>query len=138
MLPKTHFILGLIFSILLYFLFHLTIFQAFLVLFASVFIDVDHYMFIVKRKKIWNLKKAYYWHKALPKNHKTIMHIFHTAEFIVLVLLLSYFWSGFFFIFLGMVFHSLLDLIDLVYNYKFGVREFSLIRYIIRDKDKYF
>jgi hypothetical protein len=138
MLPKIHFIFGLIFSILLYFLFHLTLFQAFLILFASVFIDVDHYMFIVKRKKIWNLKKAYYWHKSLPKNHKTIMHIFHTVEFIVLVLLLSYFWSGFFFIFLGMIFHSILDLIDLFYHYRFGVREFSLIRYLSRDKGKYF
>jgi hypothetical protein len=138
MLPKTHILLGIIFSVLVYFLFHLTIFQASLILLASVLIDVDHYMFIVKRKKIWNLKKAYYWHKTLPKDHKTMMHIFHTIEFMFLVLIISYFWNLFFFIFIGMLFHSILDLIDLFYNCKFGVREFSCIRYILRDKDKYF
>ena len=138
MLPKTHIILGAIFSVLIYFIFQITLFQASLILFASIFIDVDHYVFYVSRKKNFNLKKAYYWHKGLPKNHKTIMHIFHTLEFMILILILSFFWNGFFFIFIGMVFHSALDLIDIFYNYKFGVRELSFIRYILRSKDKYF
>jgi hypothetical protein len=138
MLPKTHLLLGTIFSVLIYFLFDLTLFQASLVLLASVFIDVDHYLFIIKRKNIWNLKKAYYWHKGLPKNHKTIMHVFHTLEFMILILIMSYFWNGFLFIFIGIFFHSILDILDLFCNYRFGVREFSLIRYIIRSKDKYF
>jgi len=138
MLPKAHFILGFIFSLSLYFIFNLTPFEACLILLASVFIDVDHYLFIVKRKKNWNLKKAYYWHKGLPKDHKTMMHIFHTIEFTILILILSYFWNGFFFIFLGMLFHSGLDLIDLFYYSKYGAREFSLIRYVLRSKDKYF
>lgn len=138
MLPKTHIILGVIFSILIYFLLNITIFQASLIFLSSVLIDFDHYMFIIQKKKIWNLKKAYFWHKGLPKDHKTIMHIFHTIEFMILVFLLSFFWTGFLYILVGMLFHSLLDLADLFYNYRFEVREFSLIRYLIRSKDKYF
>mgnify|MGYP001590683546 CR=1 FL=1 len=138
MLPKTHIVLGLVFSILIYFIFHLNLLQVSLIFLASIFIDVDHYLFYLFRKKDMNLKKAYFWHKGMPKNHKPIAHILHTIEFLTLVMLSAYFWQGFLFILIGLLFHSIFDILELMYDERPGTREFFLIRYLITDKDKYF
>lgn len=138
MLPKWHILLGAIFSILIYFLFHITIFQAILIFLASFLIDFDHYLFSIKRTNSLNLKKAYYWHKSIPKNHKPIMHIFHTIEFMIVVAILSFFFNLFLYILIGMLFHSILDIISMIYNKNFNCREFSFIRYLLKDKNYYF
>lgn len=139
MLPKAHVILGAIFSILVYYIFHITIFQASLIFLASVFIDIDHYLFHLNRKKSFSLKEAYYFHKNLPKNHKPMMHFLHTIEIIILIFILSFVWQGFFFIFIGMMFHSLLDVFEMAYNKELKCREFFLIRYMIHrnKREKY-
>lgn len=137
MLPKTHAILGFIFSTLSYFTFPITIFQAILIFLSSFLIDFDHYWFYVKKTKDWNLKRASNWKVYLSKKHKPIMHIFHTIEFIILIIILSFFWNIFLFILIGMLFHSILDIIDLIYRKVINIREFSLIRYLIRDKINY-
>ena len=137
MLPKWHILFGFLFAYLIYWFTSITIFQASLIFFASVLIDFDHYMFWTKREKTFNLKKAYFWHKNLSKNHKPIMHIFHTIEFLILVLILVYFWKGFFFILIAMLFHSILDIIDLAYRKELYVREFSFFRFLILNKERY-
>ena len=141
MLPKWHILFGFLFAYILYWFSPITIIEASLIFLSSFLIDFDHYLFIINRKKLFNLKKAYYWHKALPKNHKPIMHILHTIEFTIFIAILAYFFNIFLFIFIGMLFHSSLDVIDMFYNKKTRCREFSLIRYLIlkkRNKDKYF
>ncbi|MEK6935707.1 MAG: hypothetical protein AABW67_02885 [Nanoarchaeota archaeon] len=138
MLPKWHVLLGFVFSYIIYWFSSMTIFQASLIFLASIFIDVDHYFWYGFKKKDWNLKNAFYWNKALPKNHKPIMHIFHTVEFLLLVAILVYFFNPFLFILIGILLHSALDLIEIFYNKKIGCREFWLIRYLIYDKKKYF
>jgi len=136
MLPKWHVLFGFIFAYVVYWLTSISIFEASLIFLSSVLIDFDHYVWVAKRKGYFNLKKAYFWHKALPKNHKPIMHIFHTVEFTVFVAVLAYFFNPFLFVLIGMLFHSALDIIDMLYNKKWGVREFSLIRYLILKKNK--
>jgi len=139
MFPKWHILLGIIFSILLYILFKITLFQTLLVFLSSVLIDIDHYLFFVKRKKEFSLKKAFNWHKKLVgKQHKPIMHVFHTIEFVTLILILSFFWDIFVFVLIGILFHSIIDIIDMFYNKWYGLREFSLIRYLLKDKKNYF
>ena len=67
--------------------------------------------------------------------------IFHTVEFHILVFLLGFLWPGFWFILMGMIFHSILDLISLTYERQLWHREFSLTRYFIikmKDKNHYF
>ena len=137
MLPKWHILFGFLFTYIIYWFSSITIFQASLIFIASVFIDFDHYIFIIKRKRYFNLKKAYFWHKNLPKKRKPIMHIFHSIEFIVLVAILSFYFNIFLFILIGMLFHSILDIIDLSYRKQLQVREFSLIKYILSNKKKY-
>ena len=138
MLPKWHILFGAIFSMLVYFIFNINLFQVSLIFLASIFIDFDHYLFYVFRKKDFNLKRAYIWHKSLPKDHKPLMQIFHTIEFFIIIFLLSFIWIGFLFILIGLLLHSIIDLIDMIYSKKFNGREFSLIRYLVRDKKNYF
>lgn len=138
MLPKWHILYGAIFSALAYFTLNVSLFNASLIFLASVFIDVDHYIWLLKRNKTFSLKKSYDWYKALPHNHKPIMHIFHTIEFFVVIFLLSYLWQGFLFILIGLLFHNFLDIIQMVYDNELSGREFILIRYILsKDKSKY-
>jgi len=139
MLPKIHFLLGAIFSLLIYISFQITPFQAFLIFFASVFIDFDHYLWFVNKKKDQSLKNAYTFLKKLRvKRFKPIMMIFHTIEFHLIIILLALIYKPFLFIFIGMSFHSILDIISLNYEEELNFREFSFIRYLIRDKKNYF
>jgi hypothetical protein len=134
MLPKWHLLFGAIFSLILYLLFSITIFQASLIFLSSVLIDFDHYLWAIKRKKYFSLKEVYLWNKNLPKKHKPIMHIFHSIEFIVFIAILSFYFDFFLFILIGIVFHSLLDIIELIYEKRINCREFSLIRFLILRK----
>ena len=137
MLPKTHIILGAIFSAIILLIFQITIIESILIFLASFLIDVDHYLFYVFREKNYSLKKAYTWHGAMEKNHRPIMHIFHSIEFLILLGILSFFWKDFLFILIGILFHSALDIGSMLYDKNFA-REMSLLRYLIRDKKNYF
>jgi hypothetical protein len=137
MLPHTHATYGAIFALIIYLLFPITLSQAALIFLASFLIDFDHYTWYVLKKKDFSLKNAYYFLKELEHKKRSLM-LFHTIEFHLLVFLLAYIWIGFWFILLGMIFHSILDIIHLVYEKKLSQREFCLLRYIISDKSKYF
>ncbi|MBS3078646.1 hypothetical protein J4218_00830 [Candidatus Pacearchaeota archaeon] len=136
MLPKVHIFFGAIFSIILYVI-GLDIFNCTLVFLASFLIDFDHYLWYIIKHEDFHLKNAFYFLKHLKKKKKTLM-IFHTLEFLIFVLLLSYVWIEFFWISIGMIFHSILDLIDLYNEKELYLREFSLINYLISNKEKYY
>ena len=104
MLPKTHILLGLIFSLLIYFSLELTIIQASLVFLSSFLIDFDHYLWYVFKKKDFSLKNAYYYLKDFEKDKAHLM-----------------------------VFHSILDLISLGYEGRIHYRKFLLISMIDFD-----
>ena len=135
MLPKAHIFYGAIFSIILY-LIGLSPFNSILIFLSSFLIDFDHYLWYVLKKKDFNLKKAFYFLKEMEKK-KPMMMVFHTFEFILLILILSFFFNPFLFILMGMLFHSLLDLIDLKYNNEMRFREFWFTRYLLSEKSNY-
>jgi len=126
MLPKTHIMLGAIFSLVLFYLFPITIFQVSLIFLASFLIDFDHYVWYVYKKKDFKLKNSYNYLKKDARDLRKLM-FFHTIEFHIFVALLGFIWSGFFYILIGMIFHSLTDLIGLIYEKRLRTREFSLI-----------
>ena len=135
MLPKSHILFGAIFSLILYLVFpNLSILNISLIFLSSVLIDFDHYVLGAMRNKTLNLKKIYFWYKSLGKKHKPIMNIFHSIEFIVLTGILAFYFNFFFFILIGIIFHSILDLIEMIYNHRIRCREFSLIRFLILRK----
>lgn len=137
MLPKTHIIFGAIFSILMYYLFHTTIFQASLIFLASFLIDFDHYAWYVNKKREFSLKKAYFHLKNVRPTKPTMM-FFHTVEFLLIVFLISFLWQGFLFILIGMLFHSILDIIQMAHDNEIYYREFFLTNYLLSDKSDYY
>jgi hypothetical protein len=121
MYPKEHFFLGFFLSSLLFFGFEsIGFFEAAIVLFSSVFIDVDHYIYYILRKKDLSLRKAYFWfisngkkYGKIPKRHKKKYYlsilIFHGIEPLLLLIILSFFLPIFWFVSFGFIFHLSLD-----------------------------
>lgn len=123
MFPRWHILYGALFALLLGMVapgVHVS--YLLLVFLASVLIDLDHYLACVHKTRKWSLLHAFEYHKkqaagmrALEKKGlkpKSDFHLFHTLEFHALIGLLGMLWVGFFYLFIGMVFHSLLDVID--------------------------
>ncbi len=141
MLPKWHILAGAIFSLILFYFFNINYFEASLVFLSSFLIDADHYFWWVLKKRNISFSKAYYWLKNLSKNHKPRVDLFHTFEFLIFIGILSYFFKPFLFILIGLLFHSITDMIDMLpeitHSKKCG-REYFLIRYLLtKDKKKY-
>ena len=107
-------------------------------------IDFDHYLYYVFKFKNLSLKKAYVYHdniyKRITKVHD-ILHIFHTIEFwifMLLVMILSYTYNVKFIFYmflitlLGMFLHIILDIVHQLKNDAFHERAFSLIGWLKR------
>ncbi len=130
MWPLKHIIASAILSILL---FPLIGYNTIIVFLSGVLIDVDHYLFYVKRKKNISLKKAYYY--CRDTLFHDVLHIFHVIEFWLLILILSFFYKIFLFISIGIIFHLYLDVIHLYYHpEKINARTFSIITWILRRR----
>ena len=124
MLPRYHFLLGLVFSVVLYFaLPNVGILNLAVFLVATVAIDVDHYLYYVYRKKDYSLRNAIGWFDGSIKSLKKFdvkkrkefyigFCFLHGIEVLVLLLILGYFVSNiFYFVCLGFAFHLILDYI---------------------------
>lgn len=141
MTPRWHILYGLIFAFLFWLVFPLTAWYNISILFlASFLIDFDHYMCAVWNTKNWSLFKALEYHKILRQKEmkerksgifrKGYFHIFHTIEFHALVLAAGFVFSPFFYGFIGMLFHSLLDFMQLLATRALYSREFFLANWI--------
>lgn len=133
MYPLKHITFSLIFCLIL---FPFIGYNVIIVYIAAVFIDADHWLFYMVTKKdysIKSLKKAYYYCK--DNEFKDALHILHVVEFWGIIAILSFFYKFFFFIFIGIIFHLYLDLIELWLNPKSGdARTFSLLTWLSRNK----
>jgi len=143
MLPRWHILFGVVFSALVWLIFPETAWHNIaLIFFGAVFIDFDHYMCAVYKTGKLSLSDAFEYHKSMQRREeiqkkkgifkKGNFHIFHTIEFHIIVLALGLLYLPFLFIFIGMVFHSLLDLADLTYRKEMYRREFFLVNWVRR------
>lgn len=142
MLPRWHIFWGLAFSLVFKIAVpNTTYLSVFLIWFASVFIDFDHYLATGIKTNNWKLSHALQHNyekrdKAinLKKNkdlcEKGDFHIFHTLECHALIGILGIFFSPVFFIFIGMVLHSILDIIWMVNHDLLKAREFFFFNHI--------
>lgn len=144
MLPKWHFIAAAVSSAILSLFW--SWWQILLFFTAAFFIDVDHYLYFVWKKKSWSLKKAYeYWivlgNKSGKRKEEKIQEylvIFHTIEvFIVLAVLAFVSFKIFFPMLLGFVIHNIFDVATMIKTkekrYK---RACSLIFYAVKNAKK--
>lgn len=143
MLPKTHILLGAFFSALIWLLFpEIAWYNILLIFLSSFLIDFDHYMCAVRKNRSWSLLSALRYYDGLGAIEKVEFkqgikkkgdfHIFHTVEFHLFVLLMGLWFEPFFFIFIGMVFHSLMDLISMGYKKRLYRREFLFSFWLFR------
>ncbi len=125
MLPKFHIVTGLIFSIILYLLFpSLNLGELIAVFLASFLIDFDHYIYYVIKKRNFSIKRAYNWFKEKGKKFSNIpgkerkkyiltLSFFHGLEWVILFFILGkLFYSIFYFVAIGMLFHLIFDWIN--------------------------
>lgn len=138
MLPQSHILLGALASLALM-LAGIPAWGALIIFLASFLIDIDHYLLYISKERDFNLVRAYKWFRKQETNHKPMLVVFHTVEFIFLIFIIALFSKTFLFILLGMLIHSLLDVIEMTYHRKFHCREYFLTRYLLsKDKKKYF
>lgn len=117
--------------------------NALLFFIGGVLFDVDHYLNYVVKKRDLSLRRAHTWYSNLTKDIQTepkrylALHIFHTIEFMFLLLALGYIFDNYF-LFLGVLFHNFLDLIYMYYYKTWGVRKMSLVQYyfFLKSTDK--
>ncbi|NCN86442.1 hypothetical protein GW932_01290 [archaeon] len=129
MLPKTHFLAGLIFSGLIYLLFpELNLIYLFIFFLSTFLIDFDHYLYYIYKYKNYNLMSAYklfrknskffnILNKNERRNYTSGIFIFHGVETIIISFFLGLLWEGFYFVGLGIVFHLILDYIEKFRNF---------------------
>jgi hypothetical protein len=119
MYPLKHFLLGIIlFLVLLPFIGS----WALIPFIFSFLIDIDHYIYFIIYKKEFNIIKVYTLLAGTDKENlatkhknnsqKYFMCIFHTYEFLILIIILSLFFEFFSLVLLGVIFHLILDYID--------------------------
>jgi hypothetical protein len=131
MIPKNHIVLGFLFSTILFFLSpKIGLIEASIIFLSSFLIDIDHYLyFVFKNKKINPIKAIkYFFNKrekflSLSKKEKSKVYsgfyFLHGIETLFVLCLLGKFVSGYFyFVFLGVFFHLILDYIDQITNCK--------------------
>ena len=109
---STHFLIGLIVSIILYPFYGIA---SLIFLAASFLIDIDHYLISLFHGEI-NIKKSYlYFRKSRENNRfeklKNSIFIFHTVEFIALLAILAFLaYSPLWLAVFAIVLHDLLDM----------------------------
>ena len=148
MLPKWHILIGFVFSYLLVYFFHFSIFAGTIIFLSSWFlIDLDHYLrFISKSHKLsaiqfwkWSLDRGKRWKKLSreqKKEYKQPIFIFHGIEFILILIVLSYFFEFFIFVIIGVIIHLLADYIDILAKKEFFHTKMSQIYTYITNKNK--
>jgi len=134
MYPSRHVFFGAIFCLVILLIFpDISFFYLSLIFFSSFLIDFDHFLAGAYKKKTLNFFAIYkfYTKKDFLGSEKHL-HIFHTVEFLFLILFLGLFFPFFLFIFIGMLFHSFLDVISMAYHNRLNEREFFFTNYLIR------
>ena len=127
MLPKWHFLFGYIFSLLLIYFFKFSLLAGLVVFLSSVFIDLDHVLLYFLKTKNLNPFKFYSWairqrsdwlgleYKVRDK-YTSPHFILHGIEFLALIIFLSFIHVFFSWILTGVLFHLILDFIEIFYK----------------------
>ncbi len=114
MLSRWHIIFGAVFTLFLGVMIPgLKTFYLGLVFFTSFLVAFDHL-------RTTNQKRS----------SKSEFYFFHTLEVIAVTGLISVFSTPFFFVFIGFVFHTTIDIVESFKNNTFNKREFFLFKWI--------
>ncbi len=134
MIPRDHLIASIILAAICYPFFGI---NSALIIAGGFLIDIDHYFLYAIKHKDLSIKNAYNYFSSLKtlKNYqrqKQGLCIFHTAEFMLLLLLLSFSSILIAILLGGVVLHVMLDLIYDSQNRKELVRVHSLFFWLLK------
>lgn len=141
MLPRWHILLGAILTVIIWLIIPgINMLYLALIFLASFLIDFDHYLCAVMKTGRIELRDAFQYHNELRKQYdiehkkgirkRGDFHLFHTLEFHALIAILGIFWTPFFYVFIGMVFHSLMDLVYIINKGVLYRREFFFFNWL--------
>jgi len=123
MYPKQHLFFGILLIIFLFILHpEMGIIGISIILFSTLLIDIDHYIYYIYKKKYWSLINAYNFFNnkikkvsSFPREKRNNLYVgfyfLHGFEIAFIMILLSYFSKYFLFAFVGISFHLLLDIV---------------------------
>ena len=109
------------------------------ILVGGVLIDVDHYLWYAYKYRKFNLADSY---NFFLKNMETkdftsvigILIIFHTLEFLLMMVLLSFYYELAFIFTIGLLSHYLLDSLFLYFVAKRVIADYSIIHWLYKNK----
>ena len=107
---------------------------------AGILIDADHYLVYVMRRRDVSIRGMFRYFDEFQAVEKTVPYfglcLFHSADVLLLVGILAWFFPLLRPVVAGMLFHHLLDIIDLTRKGIPFIRAFFLIEHFIRRRDK--
>ncbi|MBS3158001.1 hypothetical protein J4206_01810 [Candidatus Woesearchaeota archaeon] len=127
MYPYQHFISCIILSIVLWPFFGTLSLLCFI---GGFLVDIDHNLWYMYKHKTWNGFKAYpHYIKAARKKERVgkCFMIFHTIEFFIILVILSFFYMSIVLVLLGLILHWILDSMHKLKDNHFDDRVFSLV-----------
>ena len=106
---------------------------------GGVFIDIDHYLWHIYKYRDFNIPNCYRFHmKNISKNDfrnvEGILLAFHTIEFLLIAVVLSFYIEIVLISTIGLLLHYLLDLVWLYFVRGQFVSNHSIIHWIINSK----
>ncbi|MFA5175720.1 MAG: hypothetical protein WC413_00455 [Candidatus Nanoarchaeia archaeon] len=139
MIPLIHILVTLPFCFILYNYFDVSLINTLIIFFSAWIFDIDHYLWCIFHNKSFSLKKCYEYHSPHPRKDRDLLHIFHTIEFHILILALSFFSEIFLCVIIGIAYHMLFDLVNAIYMKQvkgvtevWNMRAISLIMWLKR------
>jgi hypothetical protein len=106
---------------------------------AVIFIDLDHVIEYVRDLKTFKLRGIFPYAKLIEKNldkNFLVLAMFHTIEFLLLILVLAGIFPIFKYVFFGLVYHICADIRYLKKLRHPFARAYSLIEYVCRSQNK--
>ncbi len=131
MLPIVHAFTSLI---LAGFLYPFVGWQAVFAFIGGFLIDADHNLYCAFNFKDISFKRCYEWHKQ--DKGRDELHLFHTVEVWIILLILSIFSKIAFLFSIGLFLHMMLDFLNIYTNKLYGRRAVSIIAWTIRRTKK--
>ena len=146
MIPRWHILFGAIFTILVWIVFPNISPVFYWVIFLSTFmIDIDHYLLGVAKTGKWGLFSSLEYFRMLVKKEKHNkmrgirkkgnLFVIHTIEVLAVLGVLGYYSDWIFYMFVGFIFHFLVDLVGLIYNDEVYRRYFFLVDWLKNSKE---
>ena len=107
---------------------------------AGILIDADHYLVYVMRRRNMSIRGMFRYFDEFKTVEKSVPYfglcLFHTVDVLFLVGILAWFFPLLRPVVAGMLFHQLLDIIDLTRKGIPFIRAFSLVEHFIRRRGK--